>query len=50
MGSYISIDFERIVSLKPDLVIATGAGNTRDMVERLEELGFPTYVIFPKDF
>ena len=50
VGSYISLDFERIVSLKPDLVIATGAGNTRDMVERLEKLGFPTYVIFPKKF
>jgi len=48
VGSYISLDFEKIVSLKPDLIIATGAGNTRDMVERLERLGFPTYVIFPK--
>jgi iron complex transport system substrate-binding protein len=50
IGSYISIDFERTVSLKPDLIIATGVGNTRDMVERLERLGFPTYVIFPKKF
>ena len=50
VGSYISLDFEKIVSLKPDLIIATGAGNTRDMVERLEKLGFPTYVIFPKNF
>jgi iron complex transport system substrate-binding protein len=50
VGSYISLDFERVVSLKPDLVIATGAGNTRDMVERLGKLGFPTYVIFPKNF
>lgn len=50
VGSYINIDFERIVSLKPDLVIATAVGNTRDMVERLGELGFPTYVIFPKNF
>ncbi|MDP3015774.1 MAG: ABC transporter substrate-binding protein, partial [Deltaproteobacteria bacterium] len=25
VGSYISLDFERIVSLKPDLIIATGA-------------------------
>jgi iron complex transport system substrate-binding protein len=49
VGSYISLDFEKIVSLKPDLIIATGAGNTRDMVERLERLGFPTYVIFPKN-
>ncbi len=50
VGSYISIDFERIVSLKPDLIIATGAGNTRDMIDRLERLGFPSYVIFPKKF
>jgi iron complex transport system substrate-binding protein len=50
VGSYISLDFERITSLKPDLVIATGAGNTREMVDRLEKLGFKTYVIFPKNF
>jgi iron complex transport system substrate-binding protein len=49
VGSYISLDFEKIVSLNPDLIIATGAGNTKDMVARLEHLGFPTYVIFPKD-
>ena len=50
VGSYISLDFERILFLKPDLIIATGAGNTRDMVERLGKLGFPTYVIFPRNF
>ena len=50
VGSYISLDFERIISLKPDLIFATGAGNTREMVERLEKLGVPTYTIFPKNF
>jgi len=50
VGSYISLDFEKITSLKPDLIIATGAGNTRDMVDRLEKLGFPSYVIYPKNF
>ena len=50
VGSYISLDFERILSLKPDLIIATGAGNTREMVERLEKFGLPTYVIFPEEF
>ena len=49
VGSYISLDYEKIISLKPDLVIATGAGNTREMVERLGKLGFPTYVVFPKN-
>jgi iron complex transport system substrate-binding protein len=50
VGSYISLDFEKITSLKPDLIIATGAGNTRDMVDRLEKIGFKTYTIFPKNF
>jgi len=50
VGSYISIDFERVVSLRPELIIATGAGNTKEMVERLERLGFRTFVIFPKRF
>ena len=50
VGSYISLDFERITSLQPDLIIATGAGNTREMVDRLKKLGFPTFVIYPKNF
>jgi len=50
VGSYIRLDFEKIAALNPDLIIATGAGNTRDMVDRLGKLGFPTYVIYPKNF
>ena len=50
VGSYISLDFEKITSLRPDLIIATGAGNTRDMVDRLGKLGFHSYVIYPKNF
>lgn len=50
IGSYISIDFERVISLGPDLIIATAAGNPKEVVERLEKLGFPTFVIFPKRF
>jgi iron complex transport system substrate-binding protein len=50
VGSYIRLDFEKITSLNPDLIIATGAGNTRDMVDRLGQLGFSTYVIYPKNF
>jgi iron complex transport system substrate-binding protein len=50
VGSYISLDYEKITSVKPDLIIATGVGNTKDMVDRLEQLGFSTYVIYPKNF
>ncbi len=50
VGSYIRLDFEKIASLNPDVIIATGAGNTRDMVDRLGKLGFQTYVVYPKNF
>ncbi len=50
VGSYISLDYEKITSVNPDLIIATGVGNTRDMMDRLEQLGFSTYVIYPKNF
>ncbi len=50
VGTYLAPDFERIIALKPDLIIATAVGNTRDAVERLERLGVPAYVIFPKNF
>jgi iron complex transport system substrate-binding protein len=49
VGSYVTPDFEKIVSLKPDLIVATGVGNTREVVDRLDKLGFPSYVIFPKN-
>jgi iron complex transport system substrate-binding protein len=49
VGSYISLDYEKIISVKPDLIIGTGVGNTRDMVDRLQRLGFSTYVIYPKN-
>ena len=50
VGSYIRLDFEKIASLNPDVIIATGAGNTRDMVDRLEKLGYQTYVVYPRNF
>ncbi len=50
VGSYISLDFEKILSLKPDLILATGAGNTIEMVDRLGKLGIPVYVIYPRNF
>jgi iron complex transport system substrate-binding protein len=49
IGSYVHPDPERIVALKPDLCIATRDGNPRDVVERLEALGIPVYVVNPRD-
>lgn len=48
VGDAASADFERIVTLQPDLVLAWGSGNRRSIVERLEQLGFPVLVLEPR--
>jgi iron complex transport system substrate-binding protein len=49
IGSYVHLDLERIVSLNPDLCIATKDGNPKDVVERLNVLGIPVYAVNPRD-
>ena len=39
---------EKIVELKPDIVIATADGNPEQVVRKLEELHLPVFVIYPK--
>ncbi|MBC2694151.1 MAG: cobalamin-binding protein [Desulfobacteraceae bacterium] len=49
VGSYVQLDLERIVVLKPDLCIAIKDGNPRQTVMRLESLGVPVYVVDPRN-
>lgn len=49
VGSFVRLDLERIVALKPDLCIAAKDGNPRAVVERLESLQIPVYVVNPRD-
>ena len=49
VGSYVDLDLERIVSLEPDLCIATKDGNPREVVLRLETLNIPVYAVEPRD-
>jgi len=49
IGSYIRLDLEKIVALKPDLCIATKDGNPREVVLRLSAFGIPVYVVDPRD-
>ncbi len=49
VGSFVQLDLERIVALKPDLCIATKDGNPRAVVERLESFQIPVYVVNPRD-
>ena len=49
VGSYVHLDLEKIVSLKPDLCIAIKDGNPRVVVNRLESLGIPVYAVNPRN-
>lgn len=47
VGSYVHLDLERILALKPDLCIGTADGNQKHIVERLETLGIPVFLVYP---
>jgi len=49
VGSYVHLDLEKIVSLKPDLCIGIKDGNPKFVVNRLESLGIPVYAVNPKN-
>jgi len=50
IGGFVNPDTEKIVSLKPDLIIGIRDGNRMDTVDRLNDFGFPVYLIDPKGF
>jgi iron complex transport system substrate-binding protein len=45
VGSYVNPNLESIVSLKPDLVVATDDGNPEAVLNRLKELSVPLIVL-----
>ncbi len=49
VGSYIHLDLEKIVSLKPDLCIAIKDGNSKFVAERLGSLKIPVFAVDPRD-
>lgn len=49
IGSYVRLDLERIVALKPDICFGIREGNPKHQVEKIEALGIPVYVIDPRD-
>lgn len=49
VGSYVNLDIEKIVALKPDLCIGIKDGNPKEVVMRLEALGIPVYAVDPKN-
>ena len=45
VGSYVHLDLERIVALQPDLCFATKDGNPIHIIEKIEALKIPVFVI-----
>jgi iron complex transport system substrate-binding protein len=49
VGSYVHLDVEKIVALRPDLCIAVKDGNPISVVRKLETVGIPVYAVDPRD-
>jgi len=49
VGSYVQLNLEKIVALKPDLCIAIKDGNPRVAANRLESLNIPVYAVDPRN-
>lgn len=45
VGGMINPSLERIVSLKPDLVVATDEGNREETIQHLRRVGLPVYLV-----
>jgi iron complex transport system substrate-binding protein len=50
IGGAAAFDLERIVSLKPDLIIVWSSGNSAAQVARLRELRIPIFDSDPRDY
>lgn len=48
VGSYIHPDVERVVALKPDLVLAVRDGTPPHLLARLKYVGIPVHVVDPR--
>ena len=44
VGGYTQLDIERILALKPDLVIGWQSGNQPQALDKLRQLGIPVYI------
>lgn len=44
IGAYMNPDLERIIALRPDLVLSPERGIRKEVVDRLTDLGIPTFV------
>jgi iron complex transport system substrate-binding protein len=50
VGDMLTFNYEKIVTLKPDLVFITVEGNTKDTYDKFHELGIKIFVSNPRNY
>ncbi|MBI2711695.1 MAG: ABC transporter substrate-binding protein [Bdellovibrio sp.] len=50
VGAYSHFSVEKVAALKPDLVLATTDGNTKEQIRQLEELKIPVVIVKSDSF
>ncbi len=50
VGDLISVDYEKITELSPDLILMTVEGNKKNTYHKLKELGFKIFVSNPRNY
>ncbi len=50
VGGTMTPNLERVLQVRPSLVLATAEGNPRDLVGHLTRLGLPVFAVRPEDF
>lgn len=50
IGNLTRLDLEKLLSLKPDLLIAWSTGNSKEQTDRLQELGLTLYFVEAHSF
>lgn len=49
IGGFINPSLEKIIFLKPDIILCTADGNRKETVRQLENIGLPVFVVNPVD-
>ncbi len=50
IGDLLSVDYEQLLKIKPDIVLMTVEGNQKAQYEKIKNLGFPVFVSNPRSF
>jgi len=50
VGNLLTVNFEKIVTLKPDLVLITVEGNTKETYDKFRQLGIKIFVSNPRNY